>query len=394
MGAAVVQPRRLHHQCGFVHESMIPDSMDLQITYRNISQSAHQELEEQFHELATKHLDRHIARFAPDLVRLRIIAEEGEHASNIRKVGLHLTVPGAELLGEKTAESLLVAAKDAFADLERQLIEHLQRIRGEDEWSGMKRLKLWRRLRAAVSDRPAEERIRFMRAIRPHLPRLRRLARFEVDHLRARGQLMSDYPSADDLMDKVLTRACRDPDLLKEPQDVSRKLFRIVIDVAKEEATRDRIRRRALSLESPPPREPTDIEIDETFYDFFQPDEATKVEDLAADRFSDPEQVVIRNEMRRRFASLLANLPSAWRRAIILARIEDMPLATVARVLNTTEDEVRDWLGRADNFIRARLAEDGIVPSDSDQLSYLAKAPSLEDSVIEAGFDRVLESSE
>jgi RNA polymerase sigma factor (sigma-70 family) len=253
-----------------------------------------------------------------------------------------------------------------------------------------------RRLRAAVSKRPAEERMSFRQAIRPHLSRLRRLARFEIDHLRARGQLMSDYPSADDLMDEVLARAYSDPDLLinKEPLDVARKLSRLVIDVAKEEAARDRTRRRTLSLEGPPPREPTDIEIDETFYDFFQPDEATKVEDLAADRSSDPEEVVIRDEMRQRFASLLANLPAAWRRAIILARVEDMPLAAVARVLNTTEDKVRDWLERADNFIRARLADEGIVPSDSDQLSYLAKAPLLEDSDTEAVFDRALESSE
>ena len=195
-------------------------------------------------------------------------------------------------------------------------------------------------------------------------------------------------------MDEVLARAYRDPDLLKEPQNVARKLFRIVIDVAQEEAARDRTRRQTLSLEGPPPREPTDIEIDETFYDFFQPDEATKVEDLAADRSSDPEEVVIRNEMRQRFASLLANLPAAWRRAIILTRVEDMPLATVAGVLSTTEDEVRDWLDRADNFIRARLADEGIVPSDSDQLSYLAKAPLLEGSEMEAAFDRALENSE
>lgn len=368
--------------------------MDLQITYRNVSQSARKELAEQFHELARKHLDRHVAHFASDLVRLRIVAEENKHHSNIRTVGLHLTVSGEQLISEKTAESLLVVAKDAFADLERQLIEHLQRMRGEDEWSRVRRREQLRRLRAALSNRPAEERMSFKQAIQPHLSMLRRLARFEIDHLRARGQLMSDYPSADDLMDEVLARAYRDPDLLKEPQNVARKLFRIVIDVAQEEAARDRTRRRTLSLEGPPPREPTDIEIDETFYDFFQPDEATKVEDLAADRSSDPEEVVIRNEMRQRFASLLANLPAAWRRAIILTRVEDMPLATVARVLSTTEDEVRDWLDRADNFIRARLADEGIVPSDSDQLSYLAKAPLLEGSEMETAFDRALENSE
>jgi hypothetical protein len=49
---------------------------------------------------------------------------------------------------------------------------------------------------------------------------------------------------------------------------------------------------------------------------------------------------------------------------------------------------VRDWLDRADNFLRARLREEGITPSDLCQLSYIARAPSAEDS--EAGFDEAL----
>lgn len=69
----------------------------------------------------------------------------------------------------------------------------VKRMRGEDEWRRVKKREELRRLRAAVSNRPAEERMSFRQAIRPHLSMLRRLARFEIDHLRARGQLMSDY---------------------------------------------------------------------------------------------------------------------------------------------------------------------------------------------------------
>jgi RNA polymerase sigma factor (sigma-70 family) len=368
--------------------------MDLQITYRNVPESVHRELEKQFQELVRKHLDRHTTRFAPDSVWLRAIVEKSAHHSNIHKVAPHLTVRGDSFTAEQTADSFQLAAKDAFADLERQLIKYLERMRGEDEWTQVKRREELRRLRAAVSNRPAEERTKFRQAIRPHLPMLRRLARFERDHLRARGQLTSDYPSADDMMDEVLARAYRDPDLLKEPRDIPGKLAKTLIDVAHEEVARDRTRRRELSLEGPPPREPTDIDLDETFYDFFQPDDVTKVEDMAADRSSDPEEIVAREEMRRRFAALLAHLPAAWRRAITLARIEEMPLMAVARILNTTEDQVRDWLDQADKFIRARLAEEGIVPSDSEELGYLAKAPLLEGSEMDASFDRALESSQ
>jgi DNA-directed RNA polymerase specialized sigma24 family protein len=73
--------------------------------------------------------------------------------------------------------------------------------------------------------------------------------------MRARGQLMSDYPSVDDMTDEVLARAYRHPDLLQNRAEVLPKLHRILMDVAKEEAAHDRTRRRMLSLEAPPRRE-------------------------------------------------------------------------------------------------------------------------------------------
>jgi RNA polymerase sigma factor (sigma-70 family) len=199
---------------------------------------------------------------------------------------------------------------------------------------------------------------------------------------------MSDYPSVDDLIDEILARASADPNLLKPDAKVLPELYRIKIDVAKDVAARERSLRRKLSLEVPPPREPTDREIDETFYDWYQPGEVTKLEDLAADPSTIPEELVGREEIRQLVDSLVASMPAQWRRAVILSRVEGMPLSAVAQALNTSEDMVRDWLDRADNFLRARLRDEGITPSDLGQLSYIARAPSAEDS--EAGFDEAL----
>jgi hypothetical protein len=69
-----------------------------------------------------------------------------------------------------------------------------------------------------------------------------------------------------------------------------------------------------------------------------------------------------------------------------------MELSTVAHVLNTTEAEVREWLDRADNFLRARLYDEGIEPSDIGQLSYIASAPSLDELDMESGLDEALEN--
>jgi DNA-directed RNA polymerase specialized sigma24 family protein len=194
----------------------------------------------------------------------------------------------------------------------------------------------------------------------------------------------------DDILDEVLARASADPNLQKPGAKVLPELYRIAIEVAKDVAARERSRRRKLSLEVPPPREPTDREIDETFYDWYQPDEVTKLEDLIADPSTIPEELVGRQELNQLVDSIIASMPAEWRRALILSRVEGMPLSAVAHSLNTTEDVVRDWLGRSDNYLRARLRDEGLSPSDLGQLSYIATAPSAEDSDQEAGFDEAL----
>src|SRR5437588_4219339 len=113
--------------------------MDPQITYRNISESAHRALAGEFHNLATKHLDRLVAHFPPELVSLRIVAEKSKHHSDLHTLGLRLTVPGGQFTSEKTAYSLEAAVKGAFSALETQVIEHLERVRGDDDWKRTKR---------------------------------------------------------------------------------------------------------------------------------------------------------------------------------------------------------------------------------------------------------------
>jgi ribosome-associated translation inhibitor RaiA len=113
--------------------------MDLQITYRNVSESAHRTLSGEFHKLARKHLERLVEHFPPDLVRLRVVVEHSKHHSNLHRVRLVLTVPGGQFTSEKTADSYEAAAKGGSSALETRVIEYLERLRGEDEWKRVKR---------------------------------------------------------------------------------------------------------------------------------------------------------------------------------------------------------------------------------------------------------------
>ncbi len=367
--------------------------MKMQITYRNVEDSLHQDLSEKMTALAKK-LERHAAHFFPELVHLRVLLEKSSHHNNLHRVELRLSVPGRVLISEKVDDSFAAAAKEAFAELERQLIEHLERMRRGDEWRRKERRGQLHRLKTAATGGRLEKFLMFKKLVLPHLPVLRRFVRLELSHLRARGELGSDYPTVDDVVDEVLARAYRQVDHHPEPKEASKWLLKLAIEVAAEEAARSRKRGRMLSLEGPPPRDPTDISLDETLFDFYQPDDLLKVEDLAAAPSADPEEALTQQETRHHLASLLAVMPNKWRRAVMLTRLEDMPLRAVAQVLGASESEVREWLDRADAFLKARLSEVGIAPSDSGQpVGFIAPASLKDTPTLEAEFNQALEHS-
>lgn len=368
--------------------------MKFQTTYRHISDSQQRQLAEELEALAKKHLEQHLAHFEPDLVELHAILEKSTHHKNLHRVALRLNVPGGLLTSENTADSMMAAAKAALTELERQLIERLERMRGEDEWRRKERRKRLRRLRAAVAGRPQEERDLFRQLIRPHLPILRLFVRFELSHLRARGVITTNEPTFEDLMDEVLARAYRTLQAHQDPREAAHWLFKIAVDVLTEEARRSRLRNRTLSLEGRPPREPTDFDdFGESFYEFYQPDDLVKLEDLIAAPFTDPEEAASQKEIAGRFASMLANLPADWRRAVMLAQVEGMPLPAVAKALGSSEAKVRESLKNADAYLRAELADLGVdISSIEEPLSYIAQSPAAA-SALEAELDEALKQS-
>lgn len=365
--------------------------MKFHIRFRNIPDSVQPTLTEELEALAKKRLERHVAKFTPDLVQLHIVLERSSHRSYLYRVALRLTVPGGFITSQKTGESPTVAAKSAFDELERQLIEHLERMRGEDEWRRKERREQLHRLKAAASERPPKEREVFRKALRPHLPTIRRFVRFELSHLQARGELKPDQITVDEVIDEALARTFRERDERSDPDRIVSRVLKSATDVLTEEAAQSRKRARRLSLEGPPPRAPDDISIDETIFDFYQPDDLLKVEDLVAAPSPDPEELVSEREIQHGLASIIASMPNIWRRAFILARVQGMPLPTVAHVLGSSETQVREWLERANTFLKARLAELGIegadkkLPAGSANLARTPATPELE-----AEFDRTL----
>jgi RNA polymerase sigma-70 factor (ECF subfamily) len=107
-------------------------------------------------------------------------------------------------------------------------------------------------------------------------------------------------------------------------------LFRVVRHLAKREA---RLRRMAtVSLEAPVPPEPV-YDDDEGFWEWYQPDELTRWEDVVATPSMTPEEVAAMDE------ELFRELDPRMREAFLMFELHRVPLREVALALGLPVSE-------------------------------------------------------
>lgn len=334
------------------------------ISYRNISERSHSDLEGLIGKLATRHLRRHLARFPADLLRLRATLERSGHRG-LYRASLRLGLPRAMLVAGCQSPSLGEALEHSFVELERQLERHLMHLRHDDDWRRKERRAGLRQLQAALTDRTDAERALFGELVRPLLPEFKRFVQRELAYLQARGDLVPGDPELDEVVDESLARAYEN--LAQHPHKLEPLawLYQNALTGLGEEVTRRQAEAgRWISLEGKLPlqlQEPQE-DNDEILFEYWQPDEVLRLEDVLPAHDGTPEEEVSAAEMRRLVTALFADLPTSWRRALELCRAEALPRATAAQVLGTSEQEVESWLLHADAFLKAKLTELRLTP--------------------------------
>ncbi|UKJ76499.1 RNA polymerase sigma factor [Azospirillum brasilense] len=187
------------------------------------------------------------------------------------------------------------------------------------------------------------DRAAFQAIVTPHLKELFEAARRELQYRVAIGDLSPDDLTPEELAGEVLIRAWQDRH--RRPPGVGTRawllalLFRVVVDIVRREA---RFRNLAkVSLEARVPAEPV-YDDDESFWEWYQPDEMTRWEDVVQDRSSmTPEQAAAAAEA---FTRLLD--PRA-RHVFLLAEVYRVPLPKAAMALGLSVPEAARWLADA-----------------------------------------------
>jgi RNA polymerase sigma factor (sigma-70 family) len=204
----------------------------------------------------------------------------------------------------------------------------------------------------------------FKSAIR-QLDRLYEFVRHQLAYLESVGDLMPGELSAEDVADAAMLRASRE--FAKQPAE--REVGSWLIDLAQQQLEREvkklkAERNRTVHIEKPIPETPPAEEVvtlGDEILDFYEPDQALKLEDVFPDvDVSSPEDfVAAEEELLQCINAALAAMPKEWSRALHLHHSGGLTLKELGEVLQKNEPEIERILEYARLHLRQSLIESG-----------------------------------
>ncbi|MFC3303645.1 RNA polymerase sigma factor [Parvularcula lutaonensis] len=264
-----------------------------------------------------------------------------------------------------------LALNEAAKELERQARRHMEKVRREYHWQQTRRRQRMEALRQPPADVQAQERRQlFFDLIEQHLDRVWTYAWRELRYLEASGSIPAGALSVEDAIDAILAEGAKRFEERPTEFSVDEWLLKLTVETLEAEARRvaRTLPADALSLEDEVPEPATDpTTADEEFYEFYQPDDAPRLEDVVPyPQAHSPEAELEEREEALAVHRALSQLPQRWRHALVLSFIEDMPRDRVASMLGVTEKELGEMIDRALTVLRAKLLDDQV---DSEALS-------------------------
>ena len=307
------------------------------------------------------HLEKRISAFSDKDLRLHGAVQQ--HAGQtLYRVGLSLHLPGRILSVEEESENAGTAITEAFSELERQALRYKSKIRHEHLWKRKsRRRELKDSLAKATADtgttatsgmQPQD----WFSQVEPCLDGLYDFARHEITYLQDRGDLSPSDIQPDELVDSVVVTAWERQTRKPDDADFRAWLYQLAMEILDEEVRQHAQRAQNISLETVVSRgyDPDD----DSIYEFYQPDEVLRVEDLIA---VNDEAV----EYQRYVPSVLAQLPRVWRRALLLRDLFDLTPDQIASALDLERASIDAAIVHAEQFVAAHLGELDIAGQES-----------------------------
>jgi len=332
--------------------------MRIHISYQGVDKALKKSIRQLVRELADK-LEGKLGTLAGHDASLKGTLQKHNHKKDLYRFGANLHLLHRIISADEEGSEPAVLVRKVFDELERQAMRYKSRLRNEHEWKRKARRKPLADIAAAAGESASAQGGETMisdpadwfRQIQPCLDDLYDFARREITYLQATDDLRPDDIQPDELVDAVLVaswdrRGDKPADL-----DLRAWLHQLAIDLLDEEVEASQQRRLAISTEEVI----EDEDIDTDLYEFYQPDEVLKVEDLIGVPEKLPEieakQVLLE---QRQAQPALAQLPRSWRRAALLHHGAGFPLPVVASILRREVAAIEELLSIVARFLAER----------------------------------------
>jgi RNA polymerase sigma factor (sigma-70 family) len=302
-------------------------------------------------------LGRRLARFRPDAVHLRVVLRVPETGARAQ-TSLTLHLPSRALAASEEAADPKAAIHAAFAELERLVDREKARLRGDG-----KRARSVERFRKELLDqatslaRDREGVATQLDSLTPHLRDVEAFVDRELRWLEASREILPGEIDARDVVDATFAAALEQ----RHRHLADRKLLlRLATGIVRQEAARARraheseVHLEENARKASIPKRPDGARTD--------PDRdpwgsSLVVEDLVPGLDGNPEEFKASAETAAVLQDALAVLPTRWRQAFLLARVEELSEPEMEEALQLSSEEIRTMVALAQAFLRARLEE-------------------------------------
>jgi len=302
-----------------------------------------------------------------------VIRERGDGRDAYRiKLRMHVP-PKTILVSESRAEEPEIAIERAVNTLLSKVANHINRVRHQEFHKRLTRRSRLENYRAHQDALPTGDVNDATALIDTFLPRLERAVKRELVFLQSQGDLSPDYPTVQDVVDEVVAAVISDWKTGMDSHAAYLRMLKELHRVLDREVQASRTFGEMVSLEEPVPLDPADQAenmIGEEFYEFWQPDELLRIEDVTAGEAAEIPAASARDDQKVGYTlRLLKDLPIAWRRALMLRELENIAEEEMTSILGVDLPTVAAWISQADHYIRARLTEAGFEAQTGSLLS-------------------------
>jgi RNA polymerase sigma factor (sigma-70 family) len=314
------------------------------------------DLEKEINHLVEK-LRKRLQVFRPELLHLKAAVEQSSPREGTT-VSLNLRLPSGQLAAQRSAQTPVLAIKNAFDDLLQQITRHKDLLRSSHKWTRRRSNKS--RVEAQVpfeqtlaSVQPSTVSAEDIRCyVNVNLSRLERFVERELFFREAAEQMVPDAITKDEVIDEVIAGALGDGGDKPDRMALEPWLYRLAIHAIGDLLARSSDNVLSVHLEDSA-RMPNVRASDEPELQFHQPDETLTKESVIADRrTATPEDIASSDEMDLLVQSALAAAQPRDREVFILHTMEGFSVAEIAAITDRKPEAINASILAAREHLR------------------------------------------